>query len=118
MFVLLTFLCCCLVSYRDDFRNYARLCFKEFGDKVSLWTTFNEPYVYSVAGYDAGNKAKGRCSKWVNSLCIAGDSGTEPYLVSHHLLLAHAAAVEEFRKCDKVHKTIPLKKFFFWCDQS
>ncbi|CAD5332583.1 unnamed protein product [Arabidopsis thaliana] len=35
-------------------------------------------------------------------LCIAGDSGTEPYLVSHNLLLAHAAAVEEFRKCDKI----------------
>ncbi|CAE6118707.1 unnamed protein product [Arabidopsis arenosa] len=86
----------------DDFRNYARFCFQEFGDKVSMWTTFNEPYVYSVSGYDAGNKAMGRCSKWVNSLCIAGDSGTEPYLVSHHLLLAHAAAVEEFRKCDKI----------------
>ncbi|XP_010493616.1 PREDICTED: beta-glucosidase 31-like [Camelina sativa] len=88
----------------DDFRNYARFCFQEFGDKVSMWTTFNEPYVYSVSGYDAGNKAMGRCSKWVNSLCVAGDSGTEPYLVSHHLLLAHAAAVEEFRKCDKISK--------------
>ncbi|CAE6118728.1 unnamed protein product [Arabidopsis arenosa] len=86
----------------DDFRNYARFCFQEFGDKISMWTTFNEPYVYSVSGYDAGNKAMGRCSKWVNSLCIAGDSGTEPYLVSHNLLLAHAAAVEEFRKCDKI----------------
>ncbi|XP_006289725.2 beta-glucosidase 32 [Capsella rubella] len=86
----------------DDFRNYARFCFEEFGDKVNMWTTFNEPYVYSVAGYDAGNKAMGRCSKWVNSLCVAGDSGSEPYLVSHHLLLAHAAAVEEFRNCDKI----------------
>ncbi|CAH2079557.1 unnamed protein product [Thlaspi arvense] len=86
----------------DDFRNYARLCFEEFGDKVNMWTTFNEPYVYSVAGYDSGNKAMGRCSKWVNSLCVAGDSSTEPYLVSHHLLLAHAAAVEEFRNCDKI----------------
>ncbi|XP_010497097.1 PREDICTED: beta-glucosidase 32-like, partial [Camelina sativa] len=88
----------------DDFRNYARFCFQEFGDKVNLWTTFNEPYVYSVAGYDRGNKAIGRCSKWVNSLCVAGDSGTEPYIVSHHLLLAHATAAEEFRKCDKISK--------------
>nr|VDD04771.1 unnamed protein product [Brassica oleracea] len=86
----------------DDFRNFARVCFQEFGDKVDMWITFNEPYIYSVAGYDKGNKAMGRCSKWVNSLCVAGDSSTEPYVVSHHLLLAHAAAVEEFRNCDKI----------------
>ncbi|CAH8322756.1 unnamed protein product [Eruca vesicaria subsp. sativa] len=101
----------------DDFRNYARVCFEEFGGKVDMWTTFNEPYVYSVAGYDSGNKAMGRCSKWVNSLCVAGDSGTEPYLVSHHLLLAHAAAVEEFRKCDKISQDakigIVLSPFWF-----
>ncbi|KAG2309628.1 hypothetical protein Bca52824_029376 [Brassica carinata] len=78
------------------------VCFQEFGDKVDMWITFNEPYIYSVAGYDKGNKAMGRCSKWVNSLCVAGDSSIEPYLVSHHLLLAHAAAVEEFRNCDKI----------------
>ncbi|KAF3552726.1 hypothetical protein F2Q69_00018015 [Brassica cretica] len=86
----------------DDFRNFARVCFQEFGDKVDMWITFNEPYIYSVAGYDKGNKAMGRCSKWVNSLCVAGDSSIEPYLVSHHLLLAHAAAVDEFRNCDKI----------------
>ncbi|CAH2058008.1 unnamed protein product [Thlaspi arvense] len=86
----------------DEFRNFAKLCFQEFGDKVDMWITFNEPYIYSVAGYDKGTKAMGRCSKWVNSLCVAGDSSTEPYLVSHHLLLAHAAAVEEFRNCDKI----------------
>ena len=34
---------------------------------------------------------------------MAGDSSTEPYVVSHHLLLAHAAAVEEFRNCEKVY---------------
>ncbi|XP_023639781.1 beta-glucosidase 31 [Capsella rubella] len=101
----------------DDFRNYARVCFENFGDKVDMWTTFNEPYVYSVAGYDSGNKAMGRCSKWVNSLCVAGDSSTEPYLVSHHLLLAHAAAVEEFRTCEKISQDaqigIVLSPFWF-----
>lgn len=67
-----------------------------------MWTTINEPSVISIAGYDTGNKAVGRCSKWVNSKCQAGDSATEPYIVSHHLLLSHAAAVQEFRKCNKV----------------
>lgn len=28
---------------------------------------------------------------------IVGDSATEPYLVAHHQLLAHAAAVEVYR---------------------
>ncbi|CAE6049361.1 unnamed protein product [Arabidopsis arenosa] len=101
----------------DDFRNYAKVCFENFGEKVDMWTTFNEPYVYSVAGYDSGNKAMGRCSKWVNKLCVAGDSSTEPYLVSHHLLLAHAAAVEEFRTCDKISQDaqigIVLSPFWF-----
>ncbi|CAN8286475.1 unnamed protein product [Cochlearia groenlandica] len=88
----------------EDFRNFARVCFQEFGDKIDMWITINEPYIYSVAGYDNGNKAMGRCSKWVNSLCVAGDSSTEPYLVSHNLLLAHAVAVQEFRICDKISK--------------
>ena len=29
--------------------------------------------------------------------CIAGDYGTEPYLVSHHQLLTRAAAVKVYR---------------------
>ncbi|KAG2309629.1 hypothetical protein Bca52824_029377 [Brassica carinata] len=87
-----------------DFRDFSRVCFEEFGDKVKMWTTINEPYVITVAGYDTGNKAVGRCSKWVNSQCQAGDSGSEPYIASHHLLLAHAAAVHEFRKCNKTSK--------------
>ncbi|XP_013634360.1 PREDICTED: beta-glucosidase 28-like [Brassica oleracea var. oleracea] len=85
----------------EDFRDFSRVCFEEFGDRVKMWTTINEPYIITVAGYDTGNKAVGRCSKWVNSQCKAGDSATEPYIASHHLLLAHAAAVQEFRKCNK-----------------
>ncbi|XP_021908922.1 beta-glucosidase 31-like [Carica papaya] len=88
-------------SIVKDFRDFARVCFYEFGDKVKLWSTFNEPWVYSVAGYDRGIKAPGRCSKWKNSACQEGDSGTEPYIVTHNLLLAHAAAVKEFRNCKK-----------------
>ncbi|KFK35216.1 hypothetical protein AALP_AA5G255500 [Arabis alpina] len=36
----------------EDFRDFTRICFKEFGDKVKMWTTINEPYVIAVAGYD------------------------------------------------------------------
>ena len=44
-----------------------------------------------------------RCSKWLDPKCVHGDSGKEPYLVSHHLLLAHAATVQVYRKKYQVH---------------
>ncbi|CAH2058006.1 unnamed protein product [Thlaspi arvense] len=82
-----------------DFKDFASICFKEFGDRVKLWLTINEPWVYSVGGYDAGRKAPGRASKYMNDSAEAGQSGHEAYIVSHNLLLAHAEAVEAFRNC-------------------
>ncbi|KAJ9685822.1 hypothetical protein PVL29_017759 [Vitis rotundifolia] len=81
----------------DDFRDFAELCFKEFGDRVKYWITLNEPWTYSNGGYDQGTLAPGRCSKWVNGACTAGNSAIEPYLVGHHLLLSHAAAVKVYK---------------------
>ncbi|XP_042480091.1 beta-glucosidase 12-like [Macadamia integrifolia] len=81
-----------------DYRDYADLCFKEFGDRVKHWITFNEPYVYSTFGYATGILAPGRCSKWVSAGCIPGNSGTEPYKVAHNLLRSHAATVKLYRK--------------------
>ncbi|XP_014494246.1 cyanogenic beta-glucosidase [Vigna radiata var. radiata] len=80
-----------------DFRDYAELCFKEFGDRVKYWVTLNEPWSYSQNGYANGQMAPGRCSAWMNSNCTGGDSSTEPYLVTHHQLLAHAAAVRLYK---------------------
>ncbi|KAK4582311.1 hypothetical protein RGQ29_025475 [Quercus rubra] len=82
----------------DDFRDYAELCFKEFGDRVKHWITLNEPLSYSNGGYVTGDLAPGRCSSWQEKNCTGGDSGTEPYLVSHNQLLAHASAVEVYRQ--------------------
>ncbi|KAI4357107.1 hypothetical protein L6164_001076 [Bauhinia variegata] len=81
----------------DDFRDYAELCFKEFGDRVKHWITLNEPWTVSRNGYAAGNLAPGRCSAWQNLNCTGGDSATEPYIVAHNQLLAHAAAVNVYR---------------------
>ncbi|KAF2539061.1 hypothetical protein F2Q68_00019074 [Brassica cretica] len=69
--------------------------------RVKHWITVNEPYESSLGGYDTAEKAPGRCSKYVNEKCVGGDSGHEVYTLSHNLLLAHAEAVEEFRKCAK-----------------
>ncbi|XVF19215.1 hypothetical protein REPUB_Repub11eG0090400 [Reevesia pubescens] len=82
----------------DDFRDYAEVCFKEFGNRVKHWITLNEPWTYSNAGYAAGFFAPGRCSDWLKFNCTGGDSATEPYLVTHNQLIAHAAVVKVYRQ--------------------
>ncbi|XP_076452948.1 lactase/phlorizin hydrolase-like [Babylonia areolata] len=63
------------------YRDYADMCFREFGDKVKFWITFNEPWVFTVSGYGTGEMAPG--TKRI---------ATDPYLAAHHVLLAHAEA--------------------------
>ncbi|XP_073015641.1 beta-glucosidase 12-like [Primulina eburnea] len=82
----------------NDFVDYSELCFKRYGDRVKNWITFNEPYTYVNGGYVRGEMAPGRCSSWQNLNCTAGDSGVEPYLVAHHQLLSHAAAVMKYKE--------------------
>nr|CAB3467938.1 unnamed protein product [Digitaria exilis] len=38
----------------EDFRDYANICFREFGDRVKNWITFNEPWSFSTGGYASG----------------------------------------------------------------
>ncbi|OAY40096.1 cyanogenic beta-glucosidase [Manihot esculenta] len=103
----------------DDYRDYVRLLFDEFGKKVKYWMTFNEPWALSGFAYDKGVFAPGRCSSWINSQCLDGNSATEPYIVAHHLLLAHAAAVElhrsqEYKSKLKEDSKIGITLFTFW----
>ncbi|GAB4832647.1 hypothetical protein Ancab_006665, partial [Ancistrocladus abbreviatus] len=81
----------------EDFKNYADLCFELFGDRVKIWTTLNEPNLSTWFGYDLGTFAPGRCSDYKGN-CSVGNSAIEPYLVAHHHLLCHAAAVDVYRK--------------------
>ena len=69
----------------DRFADYARLCFDRFGDRVKHWITLNEPWVVSMLGYGDGIFAPGRVST------------SEPYVAGHHLLRAHAKAVQIYR---------------------
>ena len=62
---------------------------------ANLEITMNEPLTFAT---DTGTLARGRCSKWVSSECIGGVSSTEPYIVGHNMLLAHAAAVQRFNE--------------------
>ncbi|CAI5502669.1 unnamed protein product [Closterium sp. Naga37s-1] len=78
------------------FRTYADTCFALFGRSAPHWITLNEPLCFTLCGYQWGIHAPGRSSNRLISP-QGGDSAREPYLVMHHLLLAHAAAVDAFR---------------------
>ncbi|RCV12244.1 hypothetical protein SEVIR_2G265100v4 [Setaria viridis] len=80
-----------------DYVDFAEVCFKEFGDRVKDWTTFNEPWTYAQRGYAVGLFAPGRCSPYVSKSCFPGDSAREPYIVTHNIILAHAQAVALYR---------------------
>ncbi|KAF8715060.1 hypothetical protein HU200_027607 [Digitaria exilis] len=85
-------------SIINDYKDYAEVCFKEFGDRVKHWITFNEPVSFCSLGYSSGTFAPGRCSPWEEGKCSAGDSGTEPYTVCHHQILSHAVAARLYKE--------------------
>ena len=67
------------------FAEYAAVMFRKLDGRVKLWTTLNEPWVSTDAGYLHGVHAPGHRSPF------------EAPIASHHLLLAHAAAVRTYR---------------------
>lgn len=76
----------------EHFGEYAKLCFERFGDRVKFWSTFNEPWTFTVLGYGTGSKAPGG---------QFAEMSTNPYLAGHTVLLAHARAVRLYRKLVK-----------------
>ena len=42
-------------NFPDWFENYAKVCFEAFGDRVKLWSTFNELSIIITGGYANGN---------------------------------------------------------------
>ncbi|HJU08427.1 MAG TPA: GH1 family beta-glucosidase [Rhodanobacteraceae bacterium] len=67
------------------FADYAQVLFRKLDDRVRLWTTLNEPWVVTDAGYLHGVLAPGHRSLY------------EPPIVTHNLLRAHGAAVQAYR---------------------
>ncbi|KAJ3561199.1 hypothetical protein NP233_g10336 [Leucocoprinus birnbaumii] len=80
----------------NDFMHYAKVVFNAYGDIVKNWITINEPWIISNLGYNFGNFAPGRTSNRERS--AVGDSSTEPWIVGHHLILAHSYAVKAYRE--------------------
>jgi beta-glucosidase len=70
----------------DRFGDYARVAFDRLGDRVDLWCTHNEPWVAAFLGYATGLHAPGICDY------------SQGYQAAHHLLLAHARALQIFHQ--------------------
>ncbi|PRQ17020.1 putative beta-glucosidase [Rosa chinensis] len=88
-------------SFVNDFKDYSELCFKTYGDRVKNWITINEPLVMAKMGYDLAVAPPGRCSVQLPKSkigCEVGNSSTEPYIVTHNLILSHATVVKLYRE--------------------
>ena len=74
-------------AYR--FAEYALDVHDALGDRVTAWTTLNEPWCSSFLSYIGGEHAPGHQDP------AAG------LAAGHHLLLAHGLAIGELRACDE-----------------
>jgi beta-glucosidase len=72
----------------ERFVEYTMDVHAALGDRVTRWTTLNEPWCAAFLGYGAGAHAPGR--QHLPDAIAAG----------HHLLLAHGAAARELRAAD------------------
>ena len=68
------------------FAHYAEVCFEAFGDKVKLWTTFNEPKWFTVNGYLIGNYPPAEHDLQHTIIC------------GFNVMYANALAIQKFRQ--------------------
>lgn len=71
-----------IVTY---FTDYARVAFDNFGDRVKLWTTINEPNAVCRSGYANGGAAP----------TVTSD-GLGEYQCTHNLIKTHASVYHLF----------------------
>ena len=72
-------------EYPAWFEAYAKVCFEAFGDRVKLWSTFNETQISANSGYCAGNFPPFHESK------------KEALLAAHNTIIAHYRAVRLYK---------------------
>ncbi|KAH6790492.1 beta-glucosidase 47 [Perilla frutescens var. frutescens] len=90
---------------RNDFEQYAEVCFKYFGDRVKYWATLNEPNVMAIRGYRSGIYPPSHSSN--------SEEDTLPLLAAHNMILSHAAAVHTYR----TKYQVPIYLLIIYIDQ-
>ncbi|MCB0966928.1 MAG: beta-glucosidase [Ilumatobacter sp.] len=76
----------------EAFADYAATTVRRLGDRVTRWTTVNEPYVIANLGHLTGEHAPGH-----------RDLG-EALAASHHVLLGHGLARRAIKEIDPAHE--------------
>ncbi len=80
------------------FAEYAGVAFAAFGDRVSKWITFNEPYVnLMMLGVFIRAVTDPSVAMPLSPTDIAGELMADQAIEVHHWLLAHARAVQSHR---------------------
>jgi len=69
----------------EAFAEYARIVAERLGDRVTYWTTHNEPFVSSIMGHFTGEHAPGKKSPF------------DAAWAYRHIMLSHGLAVEALR---------------------
>eukprot|EP00931_Biecheleriopsis_adriatica_P046375 TRINITY_DN26621_c0_g1_i1.p1 TRINITY_DN26621_c0_g1~~TRINITY_DN26621_c0_g1_i1.p1 ORF type:complete len:729 (+),score=105.29 TRINITY_DN26621_c0_g1_i1:42-2189(+) len=72
-----------------NWKHYVDTCFRLFGDRVKMWITFNEAWTFTFLASGFGKAP---------SIKQYGNQSIDPYIAGHTVLLAHAAAVDIYRR--------------------
>jgi len=82
---------------KDWFAEYTQTVVSHLGDRVTNWTTLNEPWCSSLLSYSLGHHAPGHTDP------------VEGLVSAHHLMLAHGTAVPVIREnCPGAEVSITL----------
>lgn len=71
----------------DYFNEYAKICFKNFGDRVKIWATINEPRYYAYCTNIVGNYPPNRKLDFQSY-----------FQYQYNLMIASAKAIHSFKK--------------------
>jgi len=80
----------------EAFAEYARIVHARLGDRVSTWTTLNEPWCSAYLGYGSGRHAPGK------------QDPAKVFPAVHHLLLGHGLAARTLRSAGAQSISITL----------